>query len=230
MKLSHKIGKLLRREGYLRGWRRFQRELHPIPLRPLLEKLDQTRVREIRERYANSPIQVSKYADIEPWMKTNIERVQDLKLNQVPPQDIVDLGCGGGFFLYICQQLGHRGLGLDIDEFPLYRELVDLFGVERKIWEIKAFEPLPDLGRKFDWITAFSVGFNRYPDKSLWTSREWDFFLNDLAEHLRPGGKIFFALNPQHDGWFYTDELRDFFLKRGATIERERVLFPQLVS
>jgi hypothetical protein len=34
------------------------------------------------------------------------------------------------------------------------------------------------------------------------------------------------ALNPQHDGWFYTDELRNFFLKRGANIERERVLFP----
>jgi SAM-dependent methyltransferase len=240
VKLSHKISKLLRREGYTRGWRRFQRKLHPIPLRPLLEKLDQQRVREIRERYANSPIQVSKYADVEAWMKTNIERVQDLKLNQMPPQDIVDLGCGGGFFLFICQQLGHRCLGLDIDEFPLYGELVDLFGVERKIWEIKAFEPLPDLGRKFDWITAFSTGFNRKSakrtdssrgeiDKSLWGPPEWDFFLSDLTRHLKPGGKMFFALNPQHSGAYYTDELRDFFLSRGATVERERILFPDVL-
>ena len=226
MKLSHKIGKLFRREGYARGWRRFQRKLHPIPLRPLLQKLDQQRVREIRKRYASSPIQVSKYADVEAWMKTNIERVQDLKLNQMPPQDILDLGCGGGFFLFICQQLGHRCLGLDIDEFPLYAELVDLFGVERKIWEIKAFEPLPDLGRKFDWITGFSTGFNRNVDKSLWGPREWDFFLNDLARHLKPSGKMFFALNPQHSGAYYTDELRDFFQSRGAGIERERIFLP----
>ncbi len=227
MKLSHKLAKLLRREGYTRGWRRFQRKLHPIPLRPLLQKLDQDRVREIRERYADSPIQVSKYADIEPWMKTNIERVQDLKLNQLPPQDIVDLGCGGGFFLYICQQLGHRGLGLDLDDFPLYCELIELFGVERKIWEIKAFEPLPDLGRKFDWITGFSTGFNRKIDKSLWSPNEWEFFLDDLQDrHLKPGGKIFFALNPQQDGWYYTDELRDFFVRLGALVERERIFFP----
>ena len=225
MKLSHKIAKLFRREGYLRGWRRFQRKLHPIPLRPLLERLDEERIGEIKARYAASPVQVSKYADVVPWMKTNIERVQDLKLQRMPPQEILDLGCGGGFFLYICQQLGHGCLGLDIDGFPLYGELIDLFQVERKIWEIKAFEPLPDLGRKFDWITAFSTGFNRNPDKSLWGPREWDFFLTDLKKHLRPGGKIFIALNPGQGGWYYTDDLRDFFISRGAEVERERVFF-----
>jgi SAM-dependent methyltransferase len=225
VKFSHKIAKLFRREGYLRGWRRFQRKLHPIPLRPLLERLDQERIRDIKARHAASPVQVSKYADAVPWMKTNIERVQDLKLQRSPPQEILDLGCGGGFFLYICQQLGHRCLGLDIDGFPLYGELIELFQVERKIWEIKTSEPLPDLGRKFDWITAFSTGFNRKPDKSLWGPREWDFFLNDLKKHLRPGGKIFLALNPGQDAWYYTDELRDFFINRGAEIERERIFF-----
>lgn len=226
MKLGHKIGKLFRREGYRRGWRRFQRKLHPIPLRPLLDRLDRARVREIQERYATSKIQVSKYAQIEPWMKTNIERVQDLHLNRYTGKDILDVGCGGGFFLYICQSLGHRCLGLDIEGFPLFRELTDLFGVERRIWEIKAFEPLPDLGRQFDWITGFSTGFNRREDKSLWAIPEWDFFLNDLSRHLQPGGRIFFGLNPGQGGWFYTDELRDFFVSRGADVERERVFFP----
>ena len=225
VKISHKLGKLFSREGYTRSWRRFQRKLHPIPLPSLLAKIDKERLREIQARYADSPAHPAKYARVEQWLKTNIERVQDLKLNQIPPQEILDLGCGGGFFLFICQHLGHRCLGLDIDGFPLFGELVDLFQVERKIWQIKAFEPLPDLGRKFDWITGFSTGFNRNPDKSLWGPREWDFFLNDLAKHLRPGGKIFFALNPQYDGWYYNDELRDFFLSRDATIERERILF-----
>ena len=228
MNLSHKIAKLFRREAHTRAWRRLQRKLHPIPLAPLLRRLDQARMRDIQTRYASSPVQVSKYANVPQWMKTNIERVQDLNLHRMSPQEILDLGCGGGFFLYICQRLGHRCFGLDSEEFPLYGELIGLFGVERKIWKIKAFEPLPQLGRKFDWITAFSTGFNRNPDRSLWGPREWDFFLQDLTKHLNPGGKVFLGLNPGQNGWYYTDELRDFFLSRAAQIERERVFFHSL--
>lgn len=228
MKLSHKIGKLLGSEFYKRASRRLQRKLHPIPLQPLLLKLDQERVREIQARYASSSVQIAKYARIEQWLKFNIERVQDLQLHRLPPQEILDLGCGGGFFLFICQQRGHRCLGLDLEWFPLFTELLDLFQIERKTWEIKPFEPLPDLGRKFDLITSFSTGFNRNK-KSAWRSREWDFFLNDLEKHLRPGGKIFFALNPEgKGGQYYNDELRDFFLNRGAELERERISFPTL--
>jgi SAM-dependent methyltransferase len=230
LKLAHKIAKLFQRESHVRARRRLQRKLHPIALGPLMDRLDQAKIREIEARYASSPIQVSKYAKVEAWMKTNIERVQDLNLHRLPSQNILDLGCGGGFFLYITQQLGHRSLGLDIDWFPLYTELIKLFGVERRIWQIKAMEPLPELGRKFDWITAFSTGFNRKRDKSLWGPNEWDFFLNDIAGHLKPGGNVFVGLNPGQGGWYYTDELRDFFLERGAEVERERVLFRGLNS
>jgi SAM-dependent methyltransferase len=226
VKLTHKVGKLFSREGQARAWRRFQRKLHPISLPALLDEIDEQRLLEIQQRHAQSRVHPAKYADVERWLKTNIERVQDLKLNQMPPQKILDLGCGGGFFLFICKQCGHEGLGLDTGEAPVFSDLVDLLHVDRTLWKIKAFEPLPDLGRKFDWITAFSVGFNRNPDKSLWGIPEWEFFLNDLERHhLKPGGKIFLALNPQHDGWFYTDELRDFFVRRRGLVERERIYF-----
>jgi len=40
-------------------------------------------------------------------------------------------------------------------------------------------------------------------------------------------GKLFFALNPEGKGGrYYSEEVRDLFLSRGAEIERERVLFP----
>jgi SAM-dependent methyltransferase len=203
-----------------------QRKIHPIPLAPLLERLDPNRVREIRERYASSPVQIAKYANIENYMKLNIERVQDLGLHRSPPQDVLDLGCGGGFFLYICQQFGHQCLGLDLEWFPVFTDLLNLFGIERKTWEIRAFEPLPELGRKFDWITAFSTGFNRVKKKP-WRMPEWEFFLDDLQKYLQPTGKIFFALNPEGKGGRYYDtDLRDFFVSRGARIERERIFFP----
>lgn len=226
MKLAHKIGKFARGEAYRRSWRRLRRKLHPIPLRPLLAKLDHNRLREIQARYPYSPVKASKYTDVERWLKVNIERVQDLQLNELPPQEILDLGCGGGFFLFIARELGHRCLGLDFGGTPVYDDLIGLLGVERQIWEIKPYEPLPDLGRKFDWITGFSTAFNRHADRSIWGPQEWRFFLQDLNKHLRPGGRIFFALNPAHRGWYYTDELRDFLLSCGAIIERERVYFP----
>lgn len=225
MKLSQKLAKLGRAESYKRSWRRVRRKLRPIALSPLLQRLDQKRVHEIQERYASSPVQIAKYADVKHYMKLNIERVQDLGLHRLPPENILDLGCGGGFFLYICQQFGHRCLGLDMEWYPVFTDLLNLFGVERRTWEIRAFEPLPDLGRKFDWITAFSTGFNRVKKKP-WRVPEWQFFLDDLRKHLKPNGKIYLALNPEgRGGRYYDADLRDFFLNRGAQIERERIFF-----
>jgi SAM-dependent methyltransferase len=128
--------------------------------------------------------------------------------------------------LFILKRLGHSVLGLDLDQFPLFTELLGLFGIQRIVCTIRAFEPLPDLGQKFDWITAFSINFNlHYPAERLWGPAEWDFFLRDLQRHLAPGGKIFFGLNPTFGGHYYTPELRDLFIKRGADVERERFFF-----
>jgi len=226
MKLSHKISKLAEPLTYRRAWRRAQRSIFPLPVEPLAASIDQDRLREIQRRYAGSSSDYAKYADVDRWLRINRNRVQDLKLHRSPPKHVLDLGCGGGFFLFILKSLGHSVLGLDLDQFPLFTELLDLFGVERVVWRIKALEPLPDLDQKFDWITAFSINFNlHYPAERLWGSAEWDFFLRDLQRHLAPGGKIFFGLNPTFGGGYYTPELHDLFLKRGAEVERERIFF-----
>jgi len=228
LKFSHKIRKLGDSLTYRRAWRRVQRRLHPISLRTLMARIDQDRLRAIQTRYASSQEHYAKYIDVERYLRLNIERVQDLKLHRAPPQDVLDLGCGGGFFLFILKQFGHRGLGLDIDEFLLFRELAELFGVPRKIWTIQAFEPLPDLGRQFDWITAFSPAFQGVHNQSWrWGVAEWKFFLDDLEKHLKAGGRIFLGLNPCYSGQYYTPEILDLFLTRGGTVERENVLLNQ---
>jgi SAM-dependent methyltransferase len=226
MKISTKIFKFTEPLAYRRGWRRAQRSIFRVPLGPMLAQIDQQRAREIQERYAASTAGYAKYANIEPWLRLNRERVQDLNLHRSAPKRVLDLGCGGGFFLFILKNLGHSVLGIDVERVVLFAELLELFGVPRVIWRISAFEPLRDLGQKFDWITAFSVNFNLYhPSKDRWGTAEWDFFLHDLQNHLAPGGKIFFGLNPLYNGDYYTPELRDFFLSRGANIERERIFF-----
>ena len=222
MKFSHKVAKLGQPLTYQRAWRRAERFLHPVSIRPLLAAIDAGQLRAIQAHYAGSTEHYAKYADVERWLRLNIVRVQDLKLHRCRPKSVLDLGCGGGFFLFVAQQLGHRCLGLDVDEFPLFKRLLDLFRVERRVWTIQAFERLPDLGRKFDLITAFSVEFNR-KGGWWWGPEEWGFFLDDVARHLNPGGRIFLGLNPARNKEFYTPELLDFFLSRGAEVERENV-------
>jgi SAM-dependent methyltransferase len=177
MKLTRKILKFAEPLTYRRGWRRAQRSIFRLPLGPMLAQIDWERAREIQQRYANSTTGYAKYADIEPWLRLNRERVQDLNLHRSATKRVLDLGCGGGFFLFILKNLGHSVMGLDIDRVPLFGELLELFGVRRVVYKIDAFEPLPDLGQQFDWITAFSTNFYLYhPAKKRWGPAEWDFF------------------------------------------------------
>lgn len=230
MKFAHKVAKLCQPLTYRRAWRRAERLLHPVPGRPLLAAIDAGQLARIQAHYAGSKEHYAKYADVERWLRLNTVRAQDLKLHRCHPKSILDLGCGGGFFLFVAQRLGHRSLGLDVDEFPLFKQLLDLFRIERRVWTIQAFQPLPDLGRKFDLITAFSVEFNRKGDW-WWGPAEWAFFLDDIAGHLNPGGRIFLGLNPGRNKQYYTPELLDFFLSRGAEVERENVsLTPSAVG
>ncbi len=225
MKFSHKISKLAQPLTYRRAWRRVQRALHPLPLEPIFARIDPRELAQIQAGYASSPEHYAKYADVKRWLRLNTQRAQDLEMHRSPPQSVLDLGCGGGFFLFIVEQLGHRGLGLDIDEFPLFPQLLALFHVERRVWTIRPYESLPDFGRKFNLVTAFSIDFNRESKSDWWWGpAEWAFFLDDLQRHLHPGGRIFLGLNPRRDGEYYSPELRDFFLGRGAEVERENVL------
>src|SRR4030095_5323630 len=156
MKLSRKILKFTEPLTYRRGWRRAQRSIFPVPLGPMLAQIDWERAREIQQRYANSTAGYTKYADIEPWLQLNRERVQDLNLHRSEPKRVLDLGCGGGFFLFILKNLGHSVVGLDSACVLLFGDLLELLGVRRVVYKIDALEPLPDLGQQFDWITAFS--------------------------------------------------------------------------
>ena len=192
----------------------------------MMAKIDTDRLREIQQRHGGSSARYAKYSDVEHWLAINRPRVQELKLDCSPPKQVLDLGCGAGFFLFLVKQAGHSCVGLDVGDYPLSNELIEFFGVDRLTWRIRAFEPLPDFGRQFDLITAFSAAFNRNADETRgWTADEWEFFLNDIGQHLKPGGRILLEINSGKDGRYFLPEIREFFLKRGARVESERVYF-----
>jgi SAM-dependent methyltransferase len=192
----------------------------------VIETIDPQDFEQIRQRYAvkGPTVDWPKYLDLERWIDINIRRIREIEVDLTLSKRILDLGCGTGYFLYIAQLLGHEGLGLDLDELPMFGDLTRLLGVRRVIWEIQAFQPLPDVG-KFDLITAFLICFNRHKQVNVWGVPEWEFFLDDLAKHLTPRGRVWLELNQEYDGTFYTSELKEFFQKRGAKIDRHKVIF-----
>lgn len=233
MKLSQSLAKAGQSLTYRRAWRRASRLFQSVAAAPMLARIDQESLRGLQEKYGSLPPDspslwrhYAKYLDVEKHVRQNIRRAQDLNLPRLPPCEILDIGCGGGFFLFVAQALGHRGIGLDVGGIPVFDGLIDLLGVSRVNYKITTFEALPDLGRRFDLITAFATAFHgRREDSWRWGEREWEFFLTDLEQQLKPGGRIFFELNAAYHGCYYTPEILSVFLRHGGAVERGTLLF-----
>ncbi len=167
----------------------------------------------------------TKYLDVQKWLTLNIRYAKELGLVERPPRSVMDLGCGGGFFLVVCRMLGSRVLGLDLDKDLVLNEMVKLFKLERVTWRIRAFVKLPDFKRQFDLITAFMICFNFPPRHPYWGPRQWDFFLNDMSDRLLPDGRLLLSLNKQPDGNEYDDVLKAYFESREGVVTGKRIIF-----
>lgn len=231
MQFRHKIRKLVDGQSLDSARKHTLRFLHPKRFRlerqRVIATIDPTGFEQIRRRYAvaDPGADWPKYLDLDRWIGVNIRRIRQLELDLARPKCILDLGCGAGYFLYIAQLLGHSGVGLDMDRLPMFREVTRLLGVRRVVQRIQAFRPLPNFGQKFDVITAFMICFNNHKMPGLWGVPEWEFFLKDLAKHLKPRGRVWLELNQEYDETFYTPELKEFFQKRGAKIDEQKVIF-----
>ena len=176
MRLSQKVGKLTNRKALQSALRHLLARRASVPLDPagLIGTIDTEKFEQISRRHAiDGPGKAwPKYFDLSRWMKINLRRMHDLGLDFGSCKRILDLGCGAGYFLYIASALGHEVLGLDIDENPMFGEMVALLGLARIVWRIQPFQPLPALGKKFDLITAFMICFNGHKTSALWGGPE----------------------------------------------------------
>lgn len=229
VRLVQKLKKLANADWWHSARAACRRSFYPLPVAPFLaavdrEKFDALRERHFRPGFTTRP---SKYLDLEDWMGRNVKRARNQGLRAAPPRlRVLDIGSGAGYFLHIVRCLGHEPLGLDIDEEPIFRETFDALALPRVIHRIESFQPLPDLGEPFDLVTAHLTCFNRRPDGSHWGRGEWGFFLDDLQTRMKEGGKMQFELNALRDGRHMDDDLRAYFLSRGARVDRRKVYFP----
>ena len=174
MRFSHKIKKLLSGQGLASARKHTRRFFHktrvPLETTRIIETIDGPTFQQIRQRYAveDPGEDWPKYLDLERWIEINIRRIREIELDLTRPKRVLDLGCGAGYFLHIAQLLGHEGLGLDLDDLPMFAEITRLLGVRRVISRIEPLTPLPDLGGRFDLITAFMICFNNHKQPNLW--------------------------------------------------------------
>lgn len=234
VRLSRKVQKLFSCDAGQSLWEHVRRSTHPVSAWRILATIDRTALERLRERYPYRPHarKINAYEDAKYWIGVNVRRAQDLWLDRSPPLQILDLGCGAGYFLYLCRLFGHEGLGFDTDEEPFFRGTTEFFNVRRVIGRIEPQTPLPDLGRKFDLVTGHRVCFHRITRTQNgewleWTPADWEFFINDIrTRFLKPDGRLLLEFNPRPDGSsFFTKELRAFFLSQGARIFRWKALF-----
>jgi SAM-dependent methyltransferase len=233
VRFSHKIAKLATGRAFSSARSHLRRFIFgwgiPVKLEAnaIIDTIDREKFEQIYERYAvDDPGEDwPKYLDLPRWININIRRIRDVELDLVPRKRVLDLGCGAGYFAYIAQLLGHEVVGLDLDDLPMFGESTQMLGVRRVIWRVQPFVPLPDLGNKFDLVTAFMICFNNHKMPDLWGVPEWEFFLDDLARHLSPRGRVWLEFNMEWDGTFYSRQLRDLFQSRGARIDNQKVVF-----
>lgn len=170
----------------------------------LLSRLDLGRYRALRNSFAGriEPEKFAQHFNLRRNLREQVKIAHKLGLDDSRGLRILDLGTGKGLFPFVCNSYGHSATGLDLPNTSAhFRVHAEFLGVDWRAGSVLPLSPLPDLGERFDLITAFLICFNGHGTKKVWGIREWGFLLTDLARnHATPHGRAVFQLNPETGG------------------------------
>jgi SAM-dependent methyltransferase len=196
-------------------------------------ELDRNKFAEIKEKALRNVVKSNyhpeinfldgfqKYLDLDRMITESVNRCHKLGLANTSGLDILDIATGFGYFPFVAQSYGHRVESLDEYDDIYSQGIVDLLKINRKVFEILPFKPLPDYGKKFDLITMFFPSFVSYMNEPSWGKKEWIFLLDNMLGQLKPNGKIYLEL-------LYRDEFIEYievFTDRGMKVEKNKIWF-----
>jgi SAM-dependent methyltransferase len=121
------------------------------------------------------------------WGMFGVPESEVRVLGDVDGLDVIDLGCGTGYFSAWLAQRGARPVGIDVTPAQLdtARRLQAETGIEFPLLETSAESvPLPD--ESFD-LALSEYGASIWCDPQLWLPEAWRL--------LRPGGRLVFLCN-----------------------------------
>lgn len=177
-----------------------------MTLDELLQDVDLERLKGLRRKYTHGPDKNPswlKFLDWRQYGKDAIDWADQVGLTRraVRPLDVLDVGCGVGWFVRTAMLCGHRATGLDIND-PFYSEAWDILGINVVRHGIVVGQPIP-VG-EFDVISMFGFGLPRqYKDgPSATTWEAYAQMICELLQHLRPGGLWFASINTGRD-WLF---------------------------
>lgn len=183
-----------------------------------ITKSIQQKMLPIQEKYRYKNIKFKKYLNIRYWVMINLFRVYRLELHEISPKDILDIGCGMGYFAFICSYFGHKVTGLDLDTIELYNDSISALKIARLDCEIKKYSQIR-CSKNFDYIVAFMICFNGHKTGNLWKEDEWEYFIDDLKNQLLiKNGIIFLSFNSEDVKETLSPELINLFSNYSAKI------------
>ncbi len=194
----------------------------------VLQNADLGRIDRLRDEMKplldREPLGAAKYTDYGYWLPWNAVRVGALSLQKSRRLEILDIGCGPGYFIAAARACGHECYGVDAPfdamsevEKRVYGEITTALSCNTFIshLSIERFAPMSVPHRNLDVITAFAICFNRHRQEDEWGLPEWRFFVEDSMSHLGNGGLLHLELNANleryHSLKFYDSETREFF-------------------
>ena len=131
------------------------------------------------------------------WLTIAAWIAKQLRLDGPSRHAVLDIGCGAGYFVAACKQMGNDALGFDMDEGGM-KEAAAILGAPYIVHRITAEQCLPPAPGVFDVITMSGVNLR------LWSDWGWDehiAFTRTVLEHVRPAGRFVILPhnNPEED-------------------------------
>lgn len=119
-------------------------------------------------------------------------------LHQGPPLRILDIGCGYGYFLWVCEQYRHQTFGVDVSCDLLWQATAIL---ARRFCglEIQPGSGWPDRMRAYDVVTTFGVNFRMENSQVYWGEMHYRWLATTIRIHLLPGGRWVLRPNQTDD-------------------------------
>lgn len=195
-------------------------------VRRILSTIDLDEFKSIQAKYAHTPFGDIKHWDIAQRLAINLSHAHRLGIQHSSKAlKVLDIGAGCGYFPYICRFYGHQVIALDLD-VPMYKEVVTFLNIDWKQCEVKAYKELPDLGTRFDLVTALLLWFNNPANSRTWSVEEWRFFFNDLAKNqLAPNARVYLSLGNTKDREWSDSRLLAWLKRSGAKIDNGSIYF-----
>jgi len=172
--------------------------------REILAIVDERKLRSLRRLHEGGLQDVVELCDYERKLEIAVMNTMLAGLHNRPRMRILDIGCGGGYFVAACRHLGHACEGTEVPANRLsptvaaaYRDVSTALRIAPMIELcIERHRPIEVLApATYDMITAHKICFNGHMRPNPWSAAEWKFFIDDVRRFLVPGGQLVLDLN-----------------------------------